>query len=57
MKTLLRERLRYLSNKGLVRLIIKGTYDISVDMDPGMRLVLEKIGMLGMKIVSGKGIR
>ncbi len=39
MKKLLRERLRYLSNKSLARSIILGTYDIPSDLDPAMKLI------------------
>jgi hypothetical protein len=55
MKTPLGERLRYLSNKFLARLIILGTYDIPSDLDPATKLILEEIGKLGMKIVNGEG--
>jgi hypothetical protein len=55
MKTLLIERLRYLSDKSLARLIILGTYDIPSDLDPATKLILEEIGKLGMKIVNGEG--
>ena len=52
MKTLLGERLRYLSDKTLARSIIMGTYDIPSDMDPAMKLILEEIGKLSIKIVN-----
>jgi hypothetical protein len=55
MKTLLRERLKYLSNEALARLIILGTYNIPSDMDPATKLILEEIGKLGVKIVNGEG--
>jgi hypothetical protein len=55
MKTLLRERLRYLSNEALARLIILGTYDIPSDMDPATKLIFEEIGKLGVKIVNREG--
>ncbi len=55
MKTLLRERLRYLSNEALARLILLGTYDIPFDMDPATKFILEEIGKLGAKIVNGEG--
>jgi hypothetical protein len=55
MKTLLGERLRYLSDESLARSIIMGTYDIPSDMDPATKLILEEIGKLGVKIVNGKG--
>lgn len=55
MKTLLGERLRYLSDETLARLIIMGTYDIPSDMDPATKLILEEIGKLGIKIVNGEG--
>ncbi len=53
MNTLLGERLRYLSDESLARLIITGMYDIPTDMDPATKLILEEIGKLGMKIVNG----
>jgi hypothetical protein len=55
MKTLLGERLGYLSDKSLARLIILGTYDIPSNMDPATKLILEEIGKLGIKIVNGEG--
>jgi hypothetical protein len=55
MKTLLGERLRYLSNKTLARLIIIGIYDIPSDMDLATKLILEEIGKLGIKIVNEEG--
>jgi hypothetical protein len=55
MKTLLRERLKYLSNETLARSIILGTYNIPSNMDPATKLILEEIGKLGVKIVNGEG--
>ncbi len=55
MKTLLGERLRYLSDEALARPIILGTYDIPSDMDPATKLILEEIGKLGVKIVNTEG--
>jgi hypothetical protein len=55
MSTLLGERLCYLSDKELARFIIAGTYNIPSDMDPAIKMILEKIGRLGMKILNGKG--
>ena len=55
MTTLLRERLRYLSDKALARSIIMGSYDIPADMDPATRLILEEISRLGIKLVNGEG--
>ena len=55
MKTLLGERLRYLSDKTLAQSIIMGTYDIPSDMDPAMKLILKEIGKLGVKIVKEEG--
>ncbi len=46
MKSLLRERLRYLSTETLAKSIIMGTYDIPSDMDPATKLILEEIGKL-----------
>ncbi len=47
MKTLLGERLRYLSNEALARSIILGTYNIPSDMDPATKLILEEISNWG----------
>ncbi len=55
MKTLLGERLRYLSDEALARSIILGTYDIPSDMDPATKLILEEIGKLAVKIVNREG--
>jgi hypothetical protein len=55
MKTLLGERLCYLSDESLARSIIMGTYDIPSDMDPTTKLILGEIGKLGVKIVNGEG--
>jgi hypothetical protein len=55
MKTLLGEKLGYLSNKSLARSIILGTYDIPSNMDPATKLILEEISKLGIKIVNGEG--
>ena len=54
MKSLLGERLRYLSDESLARSIIMGTYDIPTDLDPATKLILEEIGRLGVKIVNGE---
>ncbi len=55
MKSLLGDRLRYLSDKSLARSIIMGTYEFPLDLDPATRLVLEEIGKLGIKIIYGEG--
>jgi hypothetical protein len=55
MKALLGERLRYLSDETLARLIILGTYDIPSDMDLATKSILEEIGKLGVKILNGEG--
>jgi hypothetical protein len=55
MTTLLGERLCYLLDEELARSIITGMYDISSDMDPATKLILEEIGKLGIKIVNGEG--
>ncbi len=52
MKTLLGERLRYLSNEALARSIILGPYNIPSDRYPATKLILEEIGKLGVKIVN-----
>ncbi len=57
LNTLLGERLGYLSDESLARLIITGTYDIPTDMDPAIKLIMEEIGKLGMKIVNGDKTR
>ena len=54
MKSLLGERLRYLSDESLAKSIITGTYEIPMDLDPATRLILEEIGRRGMKIVNGE---
>jgi hypothetical protein len=55
MKTVLGERLQYLSDKTLARSIIMGTYGIPSNMDPATELILEEISKLGIKIVNGDG--
>jgi hypothetical protein len=55
MTTLLRERLRYLSDEALAQSIIMGTYEIPSDTDPITKLILEEIGRLGIKLVNGEG--
>jgi hypothetical protein len=52
MSTLLGERLRCLSDKALARAIITGMYEIPPDMDPATKLILEKVGKLGVKLVN-----
>ena len=51
LKSLLGDRLRYLSDESLVRSIIMGTYEFPSDVDPATKLVLEGIGKLGIKII------
>jgi hypothetical protein len=55
MKTLLGERLHYLSDESLARSIIMRNYDIPSDMDPARKIILEEIGKLGVKLVNNKG--
>ncbi len=55
MKTLLGERLQYLSDETLARSIITGTYAILAKMDPATKLILEEIWKLGTKVVNGEG--
>ncbi len=55
MKSLLGDRLRYLSDKSLAWSIIMGTYEFPSDLDPATKLVLEEIGKLGVKILNGEG--
>jgi hypothetical protein len=50
MKSLLGDRLRYLSDESLARSITMGTYEFPSDVDPATKLVLEGIGKLGIKI-------
>ncbi len=57
MTTLLRERLRYLSDEALARAIIIGTYEIPSDMDPATKLILEEIRQFGIKLINGKGTK
>ncbi len=54
MKTLLGERLQYLSDKTLARSIIMGIYGIPSNMDPATKIILEEISKLGIKIVNGE---
>jgi hypothetical protein len=55
MTTLLSKRLHYLSNKALAQAIITKTYNIPSDMDPATKLILEKIGNLGVKLINEEG--
>ncbi len=55
MKTLLGERLWYLSNESLAGSIIMGTLEKPSDMDPATKLILKNIGKLGIKIVNEEG--
>jgi hypothetical protein len=52
MNTLLGEKLQYLSNKSLAKVIITGMYDIPTNLDPATAMILKEIGTLGMKIVN-----
>ena len=52
MKTLLGDKLRYLLDREITRKIITGTYDILDEMDSAMKLILEEIGHMGLKIVN-----
>ena len=51
MKSLLGDWVRYLSDESLAQSIIMGTYEFPSDLDPATRLVLEEIGILGVKIL------
>jgi hypothetical protein len=55
MSSLLGDRLRYLQDEELARLIITGTYDIPTDLDKATTLILKEIGKMGLKILNGKG--
>ncbi len=55
MTTLLGELLCYLLDETLARSIITGMYNLPSDMDPDTKLILEEIGILGMKIVNDEG--
>jgi hypothetical protein len=55
MKSLLGDRLKYLSEESLARSIIMGTYEFPSDLDPATKLVLKEIGKLGIKIINGEG--
>ena len=55
MSSLLGDRLRYLQDKELARLIITGTYNIPDDLDEATTLILKEIGKMGLKIVNGEG--
>ncbi len=50
--TLLGERLQYLSDDTIARAIMLGTYDIRTNLEPTTKLILEKIGKLGVKLVN-----
>ncbi len=52
MNTLLGERLQYLSDNTIARAIMLGTYDIPTNRDPVIKLILEEIGKLGVKLVN-----
>jgi hypothetical protein len=53
-KSLLGNRLWYLSDESLARSIIMGTYEFPLDLDLATRLVLEEINKLGIKIINGE---
>ena len=53
-KTLLGDKVRYLLEKEIARLIITGTYDIPNEMNSATKLILEEIGQMGVKIVNGE---
>ena len=55
MKTLLGDKVRYLLDKETVRKIITGTYNKPEEMDTAIKLILEEIGHMGVKIVNGEG--
>ncbi len=55
MSTLLGERLRYLKDEELARLIITGTYDIPTDLDVATTLIIKEIGKMGLKRMNGEG--
>ncbi len=57
MTPLLGKHLRYLSNESLARAIITGKYKIPSDMDPATKLILEKIGKLGVCVCVGLRLR
>jgi hypothetical protein len=44
-------------DKSLARAIITGTYEIPSDIDPATKLILEKIGKLGIKLVNEEGTK
>jgi hypothetical protein len=54
-KTLLGEKLRYLSDEAIALDIILNRYEIPDDMDEATALILREIGKMGMKIVTGDG--
>jgi hypothetical protein len=55
MNTLLGDQLRYLLDKALAQLIIKGTFVIPPHMDPSTKLILEEIRKLGVKLINEEG--
>ncbi len=52
MSNLLGEKLRYLSDEGIARQIITGTYEISDELDPATKMILGEIGQMGVKMVN-----
>ena len=54
-KTLLGEKLCYLSDEAVALDIVLGRYEIPDDMDEATALILRKIGKMGMKISTGDG--
>ena len=55
MKSLLREKLRYLSDDKTARQIITGTYNIPEKMDTATKSILKEIDRMGEKIVNEEG--
>ncbi len=47
------EKLQYLPDEALAKAIIRGTYEIPIDLNPATAMILKEIGMLGIKIVNG----
>ena len=55
MKSLLGNKLRYLSDEELAKTIVDGTYDIPADLDDTTKLMLKEVGKMGSKIRNGEG--
>ena len=55
MKHLLANKLKCLSDKDIAKAIVEGIYKIPTDLGEALRLIIEEIGKLGMKIRNKEG--